>query len=301
MKSKKDKIIIIDSNAVIHRAFHALPELTAEDGSMVNALYGFLLAFFRAVKDFRPDYAAAAFDFPAPTFRHKKYKEYKATREKAPDELLSQIPKTKEVLKKFKVPVFEKKGYEADDIIGAIAKKTETIETIILTGDLDMLQLVDEKTKVYNLRRGIKDAVLYDIEKVSERYQGLKPCQLIDFKALRGDPSDNIPGVAGIGEKTAIKLIKEFGSLENLYYKIRKTSGIKDSLKKKLLENRKKAFLSKSLVKIEKELPIGFQLEQCFFGGYNKEEIKEIFSRYQFKTLTGRLSELENKDNLELL
>lgn len=299
--SDKKTLVVIDSNAIIHRAFHALPELTTEDGSTVNALYGFLLAFFKAVKDFRPDYVAAAFDFPAPTFRHKKYKEYKATREKAPEELLSQIPKVKEILEKFQIPVFEKKGFEADDVIGALVEKSSDIETIVLTGDLDMLQLVGKKTKVYNLRRGVKDAVLYDIDRVKEKYEGLKPSQLIDFKALRGDPSDNIPGVAGVGEKTALKLIKEFGSLDNLYAKLEKDCEINDSLKKKLLSEKKKALLSRELVKIKKEVPINFKLEQCMFGGYNKEEVVKIFNEYQFKTLIPRLSELEGRSNLELL
>ncbi len=297
----KKTLVVIDSNAIIHRAFHALPELTTKDGSVVNALYGFLLAFFKAVKDFRPDYIAATFDFPAPTFRHKKYKEYKATREKAPDELLSQIPKVKEMLEKFHVPVFEKKGFEADDIIGAIVKKSFDIETIVLTGDMDMLQLIDEKTKVYNLRRGVRDAVLYDIDRVAERYEGLKPSQLIDFKALRGDPSDNIPGVAGVGEKTALKLIKEFGSLDNLYAKLEKGCEINDSLKKKLLSEKKKALLSRELVKIKKDVPVNFKLERCIFGRYNKEEVAKIFDEYQFKTLIPRLSELEDRSNLELL
>ncbi len=297
----EEKILVIDSNAVIHRAFHALPDLTAKNGSAVNALYGFLLAFFKAIKDFRPDYVASAFDFPAPTFRHKRYKEYKATREKAADELLSQIPKVKEVLEKFKVPVFEKKGYEADDIIGAITEKTADIETIILTGDLDMLQLVDGKTKVYNLRRGVKDAVLYNIEQVEKRYEGLGPEQLIDFKALRGDPSDNIPGVGGVGEKTALKLIKEFSDLENLYSIIEGNSEIKNSLKRKLISGKEEAFLSYDLVKIKKDFPLDFKLKQCAFGRYNKEEVKKTFEKYQFKTLILRLAELEDKSNLELL
>lgn len=297
MASKK--IIVIDANAIIHRAFHALPELTAEK-EMVNALYGFLLAFFKSIKDFRPDYVAAAFDFPGPTFRHKEYKEYKATREKAADELLSQIPKVKEALEKFKVPVFEKKGFEADDIIGAIAKKTPKLKTIVLTGDLDLLQLIDKSTEVYNLKRGVKDAVLYDMEKVAERYEGLKPSHLIEFKALRGDPSDNIPGVAGIGEKTALKLIKEFKSLGNLYKNLNK---LKEPLKKKLETDREKAFLSRDLVRIKKDMPLDFKLEQCAFGRYNKEEVVEFFDKYQFKTLIPRLEGLGEKEkkNLELI
>jgi len=222
MTENKKRLIIIDGNAVIHRAFHALPPLTTKKGELVNAVYGFLLVFFKAIKEFQPDFVVATFDFPAPTFRHQKYKLYKATREKAPKELYQQIPKIKEVLEGFNVQIFEKQGFEADDLIGTISQKAPKkqilpeIETIILTGDLDALQLVDKNTKVYILRKGVKDIVLYDREKVKEKYGGLEPEQLIDFKALRGDPSDNIPGVFGIGEKTAIALIKEFGTLENL-------------------------------------------------------------------------------------
>ena len=166
MSSKK--LIIIDANAVIHRAFHALPPLTTKKGELVNAIYGFLLVFLKALKDFNPDYIVAAFDYPAPTFRHKKYKLYKATRERAPQELYDQIPKIKDFLKAFGVKILEKKGFEADDIIGTVAKAVQKRQifpkpkTIILTGDLDALQLVDKNTKLYALRKGVKDTVLYD-------------------------------------------------------------------------------------------------------------------------------------------
>ena len=162
----KKRLIIIDSNSIIHRAYHALPPLTTKKGELVNAVYGFLLVFFKAIKDFQPDFIAATFDFPGPTFRHKKYKEYKAKRPPAPEELYQQIPKVKEVLKSFNVPIFEKEGFEADDLIGTISKLAPKkqvlpdIETIILSGDLDTLQLINPKTKVYSLRRGVKDIIL---------------------------------------------------------------------------------------------------------------------------------------------
>lgn len=314
-KENKKRLIVIDSNAVIHRAFHALPPLTTKKGELVNAIYGFLLVFFKAIKEFQPDFVAATFDFPGPTFRHQKYKPYKATREKAPEELYQQIPKVKEILESFNVQIFEKQGYEADDLIGTISKSAPKkqvfpeIETIILTGDLDALQLVDKNTKVYTLRKGVKDTVLYDKEKVKEKYEGLTPEQLIDFKALRGDPSDNIPGVFGVGEKTAIELIKKFGTLENLYEELeensQKAKEIKQSLRKKLLDYKEQAFVSKMLAEIKLDVPIDFNLEKCHWGKYDKGKVAQIFNDYEFQSLINRLPEEKkeeaSKNNLSLL
>jgi DNA polymerase-1 len=307
-KGNKKRLIIIDGNAIVHRAFHALPPLKTKKGELVNAIYGFLLAFFATIKEFEPDYVVATFDFPAPTFRHKKYKLYKATREKAPDELYEQIPKIKEVLESFNIQVLEKQGFEADDLIGTIADLAPRkqihpeIETIILTGDLDALQLVNKNTKVYALRKGVKDTVLYDKEKVKEKYDGLIPEQLVDFKALRGDPSDNIPGVTGVGEKTAISLIKEFKSLDNLYQELRdnteKAKEMKESLRKKLLDYKEQAFVSKMLAQIKKDVTIDFDLEKNLWGSYNKDKVIKIFENYEFKTLIARL---EKENNLTLI
>ena len=239
MKNEKKRLIIIDGNALVHRAYHALPPLSTKKGEIVNAVYGFLLVFLKAIKEFQPDFIAATFDLRAPTFRHEKFKEYKATRKKAPDELYSQMPKIKELLKNFNVPIFEKEGFEADDVIGTIAKLAQIphqkfgggqeIETIILTGDLDALQLINRNTKVYTLRRGLKDTILYDEKAVREKYDGLGPEQMSDFKALKGDVSDNVPGIPGIGEKTAISLIKEFRNLENLYKEIENINPVRKS------------------------------------------------------------------------
>lgn len=299
MVEEKKRLIIIDSNSVIHRAFHALPPLTTKKGELVNAVYGFLLVFLKAIREFQPDFIAATFDFPAPTFRHQKFKEYKAKRPPAPEELYQQIPRVKEVLKTFNVPVFEKEGFEADDIIGTIAKLAPKkqvlpkIETIILSGDLDSLQLVDPKTKVYALRKGVKDTILYDEVLVKEKYQGLSPQQLVDFKALRGDPSDNIPGVRGIGEKTAIQLIRDFNSLENLYREIEekteKSKEIKLAVREKLINGKEQAFLSKTLAQLDQNAPIDFNLEKCQWGKYDKEKVIEIFKNFDFKSLMERL------------
>ncbi len=300
MEGKK-RLIVIDSNSIIHRAYHALPPLTTKKGELVNAIYGFLLVFLKAIREFQPDFIAATFDFPAPTFRHKKFKEYKAKRPPAPEELYQQIPKVKEILKGFNVQIFEKEGYEADDIIGTISKLAPQkqvlpeIETIILSGDLDTLQLVDSQTKVYVLRKGIKDVVLYDKKLVQEKFQGLEPNQLLSFKSLKGDPSDNIPGVTGVGEKTAIKLLLEFGSLENLYEEIGKISEkarkIKPRLKETLIKYKEQAFLSQALAKIEKNAPIDFNLEKCSFGKYDKEKVIQGLKILEFFSLIERLPE----------
>jgi len=301
MVKDKKRLIVIDGNAIVHRAYHALPPLINKKRELVNAVYGFLSFFFKSIKELKPDFIVATFDTPGPTFRHKEYKDYKATREKTPEDLSSQLPKVKEVLKNLGVQVLERQGYEADDIIGTIAKECpEEVETIIVTGDLDILQLVDKSTKVYALRKGVKDTVLYDEKKVKERYDGLSPKQLVDFRALRGDASDNIPGVLGVGEKTAIKLLKDFHSLDNLYKEIekdtKKAQEIKSVLKNKLLDSKQKAFLSQKLAKIDKESTDGFNLEKCSWKGYNKEKVMSILKSYGFKSLIKRFSESENKD-----
>lgn len=292
------KFLIIDSNSVIHRAFHALPPLTTKRGELVNAIYGFLLVFFKAIKEFQPDFIAACFDFPAPTFRHLKFKEYKAKRPPTAKELSEQISKIKEVLESFNVPIFEKEGFEADDIIGTLAKQAaevqneKGVQTIIISGDLDTLQLVTPRTNVYALRKGVKDVVLYDENLVKEKFQGLTPEQILDFKALRGDPSDNIPGVRTVGEKTAIKLIKEFGSLENLYSTLisgKKISALSQRFRVKLEEYKKQAFLSYNLAEIKKDVPIDFELKKCQWKEYNKEKAIKTLKDLEFYSLIARL------------
>ncbi|HTW97086.1 MAG TPA: 5'-3' exonuclease H3TH domain-containing protein, partial [Candidatus Methylomirabilis sp.] len=203
MAKRQEKLIIIDGNALIHRSFHALPPtLRTKDGELVNAVYGFSAVLLKAWRELKPDYIALTLDMKGPTFRHKQYKEYKATRVKAPQDLYDQIPRVKEVATAFNIPIFELSGFEADDLIGTIDKKVGAeVEKIIVTGDMDTLQLVDPSTKVFTMGHGLSESVVYDEARVKERY-GLEPDQMIDYKALRGDPSDNIPGVKGIGEKT---------------------------------------------------------------------------------------------------
>ena len=307
MENKKKYLLIIDGNALVHRSYHALPPLTTKKGELINAIYGFLLVFFKTVKELQPDFIAATFDLPFPTFRHQKFKAYKATRPKTPDELCRQFPKLKEILRAFNIPIFEKKGFEADDLIGAIAKLARQkqafpkVETIILTGDLDTLQLINSQTKVSTFKKGIKESILYDEEKVKERYQGLTPKQLPDFKALKGDPSDNIPGVPGVGEKTAIKLIKEFGSLENLYQYIEQIKIPRKSTSKKeeicvnprllavLKDYKEQAFFSKMLTTIQRDVPIEFNLKNCHWQDYNRQKVGQVLKKLEFHSLLSRL------------
>jgi DNA polymerase-1 len=278
---------------------------------LVNAVYGFLLVFFKTIKDFHPEFIAACFDARGKTFRHKKFEKYKAKRPPAPENLYSQIPKVKEVLKVFKVPVFEKEGFEADDLIGTIANQAPkkqvlpAIETIILSGDLDNLQLVNAKTRVYFLKKGVKDVVLYDEKSVEQRYQGLKPGQLTDFRALRGDPSDNIPGVTGIGEKTAQELLLEFENLDNLYREIEEGSerikALKPRVKDLLIKYKEQAFISKQLAQIEKSVPIEFNLKKCRWEGYSREEAAKTLRDFDFHSLVQKLPEIKGKEKNEVI
>lgn len=284
----KENFIIIDSNSVIHRAFHALPPLTTRDGKVINAVYGFLLVLFKLIKELKPKYIAACFDLPEPTFRKQSFEQYKAHRKKAPDELYEQIPVVKEVLNKFNIPVFEKSGYEGDDLIGTLAFKSKK-NNIVVSGDLDNLQLINQNTSVYYLNKGVKNAVLCDEKAIAEKYEGLTPDQLIDFKGLRGDASDNIPGVKGIGEKTALKLIKEFGNIKNLYDNLEKAD-ISLSVKEKLKEGKENAFLSRELVEIRKDVPVEVNFEDCEWGGYDEKEVVQMLRDFGFNSLVKNVS-----------
>lgn len=294
-EANKENFLIIDSNSIIHRAFHALPPLTNKKGEIVNAVYGFLLMLFRSIKDFNPKYIAACFDLPEPTLRKISFPEYKAKRQKAPDELYEQIPKVKEILKLFNISVFEKAGYEGDDIIGTLAefitqKHINEINNIIISGDLDNLQLVNKNTKVYFLNKGIKGGILYDAKAIKERYDGLDPEQIITLKSLKGDASDNIPGVKGIGEKTAFQLIKEYKTLEKIFGEAEKeNSKIKKPIQEKLLENKEMAFLSFELAKIKKDAPLKINFNDFAWQGFDKEKARSNLEEMGFKSLINKL------------
>lgn len=297
--SQGKKLLVIDGNAIVHRAYHALPPMQTKTGEITNAVYGFCLMFLKAINEIKPDYVAACFDVKGPTFRHKQFKEYKAKRVKAPDELYSQIGVVKDVLNAFSVPVFEQQGYEADDLIATVCflmqKKqiSPKPEIVILSGDMDNLQLVSETVKVYTMRKGIKDTVLYGIKEVKERYDGLLPSQVVDYKALRGDLSDNIPGITGIGEKTAIQILKNFNSLDNLYKEVEKNSGKAQTLKPNLLQKirdyKDQAFISQKLAQMDNKAPIDFSLKEIKFKGYDKQKVKLIFQRMEFFSLIEKI------------
>lgn len=291
---KTEKIILIDSNALIHRAFHALPPFTARDGRPTGAVYGVALTLLSVIDKFQPEYVAATFDLKGPTFRHEKFAEYKATRVKAPDELYAQIPLVKEMFKAWGIPVFEITGFEADDLIGTLCRKPEVdnIQSIIVTGDKDTLQLVDDNTAVFTLRKGIKDTVVYDAKAVEENF-GYRPDQVVDFKALRGDASDNIPGVKGIGEKTALDLIKEFGSFKNIYTNLDK---IKSAVAKKLEAGKEMATMSYDLATIRTNVPIEFDLAKSRFDNKAPKALLSFFEEVGFHSLIKRLFKEKNID-----
>lgn len=287
---EQKRIIIIDVFSLLYRAFHALPPLSNSSGQPTNAVYGFLLTLFKAIKDVRGNYIVACFDTKKPTFRHVQFEEYKAHRVPMPEGIVSQVPIAKDVLNAFNIPIFEKEGFEADDLIATIAQKSKKdAEVYILSGDLDNLQLVDEKIKVYTLGKGIKDSIIYDESKVVERF-GVKPLQMNDFKALTGDNSDNVPGVPGIGKTTAADLIQRFGSIENLYAELSTdTAVLKPKIKEALKQNKEKAFLSLQLVTTDKNVPLDFAIENCKFGGFNQENVETLFRELRFHSLINRL------------
>ncbi len=288
--------MLIDGNALIHRGFHAIPALTNKAGEPTNAVYGFTAILLRAIKDLKPTHVACSFDLAGPTFRHDEYAEYKGTRVKAAQELYDQIPRVKEVVRSLNIPIFEKEGFEADDVLGTLAthicnQHKDICDVMIVSGDLDMLQLVNKCVKIYTLRKGLADTAVYDEKAVQARY-GLKPGQMIDYKALRGDPSDNIKGVRGIGDKTAAELIQNFGSLENLYTAIKENS-IGDKIKPRvlqlLIEGEKDALLSYRLSKIITDAPFEIDVPAYEFKRDNLTHIMKLFQELEFKSLIDKL------------
>ncbi len=283
-----ERLMLLDGNGLIYRGYFALPPLTTSKGELVNAVFGFCSIVLRGIADLKPDYVAVAFDLPGPTFRHEQYAEYKATRQRMPDDLRDQFPKVREVVKALRIPAYELPGYEADDVIGTLIVEAEArgLDTTIVTGDLDMLQLVTDQTRLMTTRSGVENTILYDPARVMERFE-LVPGQMIDYKALKGDPSDNIPGVPGVGEKTAAKLIREFGTLEALYERIVDVKP--DKLRDKLVEHRDQVFMGKHLSTIVRDLPVSMDLEAARLGDYDRETVIRLFREYEFRSLIERL------------
>ena len=277
------KLILIDGNSLINRAFYATPPLSNRAGIPTNAVYGFINMFLKMIADENPTYIAVAFDVHHPTFRHDMFSDYKGTRKPMPEELRSQIPLLKEVLSAMGIYTIEIPGFEADDIIGTIAKGT-SVKTVIITGDRDSFQLVDEETEVHFTRRGISDVDVLNIENFKEK-TGINPEQVIDLKALMGDASDNIPGVAGVGEKTALNLITTYGDIDNLYAHV---GELKGKLKDKIIDGKESAYLSKTLATICLSAPTSIDLEKMTFSLPFSDDVKRKFFELEFNKLLSR-------------
>ena len=284
----KGKLVLIDGHALAYRAYYALPPtLSTSKGELINAVFGFTSMLLNVLRDEKPDYIAVAFDV-GKTFRHEKYKEYKAHRIEMPDELRTQMARIQEIVRALGIPIIEAEGYEADDVLGTLAQKAEKegVEILIVTGDTDTFQLIDEHTRVLTSRRSFSDTIVYDQEGIEERY-GLQPHQLIDYKALVGDTSDNIPGVRGIGKKTATKLLQQYGSVEEIYAHL---DEVKSSRFRNALEQgRESAFLSKFLATIVTDVPAELDLEACRTSEFDQDKVKELFGELEFRTLLNRL------------
>ncbi len=300
---KKKRIVLLDTHAILHRAYHALPDFVAPDGSPTGALYGLVTMLLKLGSDLTPDYIVACYDLPGPTYRHHAFEGYKATREKMEDALSSQIEKSRTLLAAFGIPIYEAPGFEADDMLGTIAAQTASnkdIEIVIASGDMDTMQLVkDGHVSVFTLKKGIKETILYDEAAVVDRF-GFRPSLLPDFKGLRGDPSDNIPGIHGIGEKTATILITNFGGIKDIYKTIKKNpeailnAGITNRMLEKLIEGEEDALFSKELATIRTDAPITFSLpKKPWQEGIDIDTIVSLFDTYAFRSLAQRVRSLK--------
>jgi len=298
-QSKRETLVLLDTHAIIHRAYHALPEFTSPKGEPVGALYGLAAMLVKLIQDLKPDYIVAAYDLPGATHRHEVYKEYKGKRPKMDEALSVQIGTSRDVLAAFGIPIYEAAGFEADDVIGTLALQAKKdFDVVIASGDMDTLQLVDgTRVKVFTLRKGIQDTVLYDEDAVAARF-GFSPERIADFKGLRGDPSDNIIGVPGIGEKTATTLISAFGSVEDMYLALKKTpeafkkAGISDRIVELLKKSEDEAQFSKVLATIRTDAPIKLKKPTLFSEAFDAQRVKTLFADFGFRSLTSRLDAL---------
>ncbi|UCC90835.1 MAG: DNA polymerase I, partial [Dehalococcoidia bacterium] len=292
---KKPLLVLLDGNALVHRAFHALPPLTvSKTGEMVSAVYGFALILLKAINELKPTHYAIAFDKKAPTFRHQMFAQYKAQRPPTPDELVNQLGRVRQLVEAFHIPIFELEGYEADDVLGTLSLQAsrQDIDTIIVTGDADAMQLVSPRVKLLypKPRRAFSNTMLYDEAAVSQKY-GIKPDHIADFKGLVGDPSDNIPGVPGIGEKTAVRLIQQFGTIEEIYDHIDEVTPPK--LQGLLRQNEALARQSKELATIVTQVPLTLNLDDCQISHYDRQQVAELFRELEFASLLPKLPEVE--------
>src|SRR3989344_4352218 len=302
---KRERLVLLDTHAIIHRAYHAVPELSSPSGEPVGAVYGLSTMLMKIVKDLKPDHIVAAYDLPGPTHRHAVYKEYKAKRPKADDALVIQINRSRDVLSAFGIPLYEAPGFEADDVIGTIAERVKKdFDVIIASGDMDTLQLVDdERVRVFTLRRGIQDTILYDEKAVQDRF-GFGPERIPDYKGFAGDPSDNIIGIPGIGEKTATELIRAFDSMDGVYAALKKNKnalvekGFKERIQKLVAEHEDEAEFSKVLATIRTDAPIDFkEPEKSFAEAFEVKKAVELFTELGFRSLVPRVQSLVNGES----
>ncbi len=307
MKNENKKtIILLDAHAIIHRAYHALPEFSSTKGEPTGALYGLVAMLLKIIKDLKPDYIAACFDLPDPTFRHEAYEAYKAGRPKTESNLVAQLIRARDIFTAFGIPSYELAGFEADDLLGTIVeklKKDKNTDIIIASGDMDTMQLVDgKKVRVFTLKKGINDTILYDEDAVIARF-GFAPKLMPDYKGLRGDPSDNIIGIPGVGEKTATMLIQSFGTIENIYKALKKNksefekAGIKERMVKLLEQHEEEAYFSKTLAEIRRDAPFEFSLpEKVWRESVDQALIEKLFVELDFRTLNERVKTLLGQD-----
>ncbi len=303
-KEKITTLVLLDTHAILHRAYHALPDFTSPSGEPTGALYGVVTMLLRIIEDFKPQYIAACYDLPKPTYRHEAFDGYKAGRSKTDEALVKQIIRSRDIFHSFGIPIFEKEGFEADDLLGTIAYLTadqKDLKVVIASGDMDTLQCVDKKrVQVFTLKRGIKDTIVYDEQGVKDRF-GFGPKLVPDFKGLRGDPSDNIPGIVGIGEKTATTLITNFGSIDKIYKKLAKNEqvfldvGIKPRIIGLLKDGEEDAQFSKMLATIRVDAIDSFDLDSAEWKAHSDtEKITNLFSELGFRNMTDRINKLFN-------
>jgi len=302
-------LVLLDSHAIIHRAYHALPEFMSSGGEPTGALYGLSNMLMKIVSDLKPDYIVACYDLPGKTFRHEAYDGYKAGRAKTDEALISQLKNSRQIFEAFDIPIYDTAGFEADDVLGTIVEKLKQdkdINIIIASGDMDTMQLIDDKkVQVYTLKKGITDTILYDEESILARF-GFGPGFLPDYKGLRGDPSDNIIGIKGIGEKTATTLVTKFGTIEDIYKKIKKdeksflVAGISQRMVDLIKDNEEEALFSKTLATIRRDAPIDFKLpKETFWQKADPKKIEQIFIKYEFRSLVSRVKSFFGKNGAE--
>lgn len=281
-----NRLVIIDGHAILHRAYHALPPLSTSKGLIVNAVYGFSSMMLRVIETLKPTHLVVAFDTPEPTFRNHLYKDYQIQRPKVDEAFIPQIDLVKNLVREMGIPTFEKAGFEADDVIGTIAQKADVDEVIIVTGDRDILQLVDGKIGVYMPVKGLSESKLYRKQEVEDKF-GVSPSQIIDYKALVGDASDNYPGVAGIGPKTASTLLIKYKTLEEIYR--HKAEIDSEKVKKALDDHLTSAEMAKKLATIVCDVPIKLDIEKCKLPNLDRPDIHKLFEEFEFRSLIPRL------------